>query len=347
MQCMHAIKIMIPLIIFILCSAQDFAFAASTQVQVGSQVTQTSGQVAFDKSNMKKYSGHATDFQVTSPRLSIGMQITAAVKQFKNDYSNYLLQEESGKQSSLQNTFDQTESQGSVAFDWIRQNHNLTFSHETNVTPTPFPLELTQLAYAIQLNHQLTTLRTKVGRGSLGQPKSYFTDLTTGERKQRATHIELRSYTLSAEQVVNADMRVSAQVELNQKMDRPSSLGILVRSSVALTDRDFLRWDLARHEESRTEKLQDERGYFNLSSGEMMYSRYLTYDLTFSVGYALIVEKEDNPQSFRKDQMVSDVYSLQFGYQATQWTAGLKIQELVSNLDYASSVYGGQFSWNF
>jgi hypothetical protein len=152
---------------------------------------------------------------------------------------------------------------------------------------------------------------------------------------------------VSGEQVVNSRMRVKAQLELNQKTDRPTSAGVLLKSSIAISNRDFLRFDLARHEESRNESLQDERGYFNLNSAEMIYSRYLTYDLTLSAGYGLIVEKEDNPQNLRKDQMASDVYSLGLTYQGVEWTAGVNLQDLVSNLDYSASVYGGQFSWNF
>ncbi|MFN7904628.1 MAG: hypothetical protein ACK5P5_05545 [Pseudobdellovibrionaceae bacterium] len=311
-----------------------------------SSVTNTIGKASIEKKTGSDQNGSSTDLSITSPRLKSGFQFTGKMKQTKNDYSDYLIQDELGAETKLSSSFDRAEAQGGLSLEYVFQNLSWNFDHEFNLGPTPFASSYTKLSQSVQLNHQLTEVQFEIGQGQVEQPLNYFTDLKTGTRKQRRTSLDLRTYSTSVEQVLHKRIRGQLQVELNEKSDRPTSFGISMKSAVAISDRDFLYFDLVRRSETRDDRLQDERGYFDLNSGEIKYSRYLTYDFTLSAGYGLVVEKEDNPQIFRKEQIAIDVYSINLDYQGVQWSAGIKIQELVSNVEYQSSLYGGQFSWN-
>lgn len=323
------------------------AVAAGTQVQVSTLTLQTSGQTSLDQKPAENQTGQTYAVELTSPRLSSGLQITASYRQIKNDYSNYILQERNGTEKQLGSTFDQLESQGTVAADLMYQNLSVNFSVDSSLNQTPFPSRFYQLTQTTQLNHQLTEVRWGIGTGKMEQPLSYFTDVRSGERRQRPTLLDFRTYVLSAEQVMTDRLRAKLQLDLSQRSDRPSSTGVTVRSAYAVSERDFIHLQAMRRQESRQDQLQDDRGYFDLSGAEASYARYLTYDLVGSVGYGLIVEKEDQPARFRKDQMATDVYTVKLDYQGVRWSGGLKYQQMSSNLDYASNSYGGQFAWSF
>ncbi len=332
---------------FILFFLTGPAHTAGTQVQVSTLTTQTAGQASVEKKPTENLTGQSYALEISSPRLKSGLQITASYRQIKNDYSNYLIQEENGREKKLSSTFDQVESQGSVSADFSFQNLSANLTADTSLNPTPFPSRFFQFSQTTQLNHQLTEIRWNLGSGQMKQPLSYFTDVRTGERKQRPEQLDFRTYGVSAEQVVSESMRVQFLLDMNQRSDRPSATGVQIKSAYALSDRDFLRFHVLRRQESRQDRLQDDRGYFDLSGGELSYSRYITYDLVGSAGYGLIVEKEDQPARFRKDQMATDVYSLKIDYQGMKWKGGLSYQKMESNLEYASAIYGGQFSWVF
>ena len=324
------------------------AFGASgPQVQINSLTTQTTGQATIEKKPGENQTGQTLGVQVTSPRLKSGLQITTTYNQIKNDYSSYVIQDQNGTEKKLGSTFQQSESQGSLALDVSFQNLSASLSVDSSLGPTPFPSRFYQLTQTTQFNHQLTEVSWSLGSGKMEQPLSYFTDVQSGERKQRPTTLDFRTYAISAEQVVSEHLRAQIQLEANQRSDRPTATGLQIQSAYAVSERDFLRLHLLRRQESRQDRLQDDRGYFDLSGGEISYSRYLTYDLVGSAGYGLIVEREDQPARLRKDQLATDVYTLKLDYQGVKWSGGLKFQQMASNLEYSSSSYGGQFAWNF
>lgn len=341
MQCLRA------LILAGLLFISSSALAESAEITLTTQATSTQGSVSVTLPQSQRRDGFEQSLKILSSRLKPGFRLSAQVYQSKVDYSQYRIQDQNGREKPLSSEFDSYEQDGEVGVEFAKSWLSFNTSHRRSLSESPFHHNLTTLSPSAILNSGLTRVVSSYSFGSMDQPLSFYTDPISGRRKSRATSLDSNTASLAVDQVLNSKSRAFFQFESNSKTERPRLYGITARTAYAITGKDILKLEAARFFENRNENLSDERGYFDLTSGELLYTRYLTYDLTTSVGYGLIVEQEDNPQVQRIDQVATDVYTVAFDYTGDSWNAGVKYQQQVSNIEYTASLLGGRFSWVF
>lgn len=284
---------------------------------------------------------------ITGPQLGNGFRFSGSMIQAKNDYSAYILQAEDGSESVLSSSFDEPETSGSVNATFTSSRYTLSADRNQTLSSSPLKSAVNSFTAGMSFNEQLTHVRIQHGFGQLTQPKTYFTDLRTAQRRVRPEQIQIQSSAISLDHVLTERIKIRTLIDFNEKSDRPSSLGYQLGAALAIDSKNFLRSDFAYASENQMQALKDERGYFDLLSAEFTYSRYINYDWIISASYALVVEKENNPQALRHDRMASDLYSLRSTYDSGRWSAGVNLQQLLSNVEYQSASYGGHFSWSY
>lgn len=342
MQCLRTL-----VFLFISSSTLLSICGAVTKVEVLHQTTTVQGQPLVASTKVPDRSNDQQTIKFLGPQLKNGLQFTGSLIQAKNDYSNYIVQSETGIEKNLKSSFNSIETSGSIAVDYTRGQSVYSLNRSQTLSESPFSNVFHSASYAYQFNHQLSQIIFQHSTGSLSQPLTYFTDLRTAQRRKKPTELSVRSYTGTIDQVLTEKSKILFEVEVNEKSDRPQAIIYRGRSSYAFTQDDFLRADLAFGKESRDRQLQDDRGYFELSSYELSYSKYITYDWSAQARYGLVVEVEDNPQNSRKEQVATDIFGIDVGYEGKQWGMSLTAQQFASNVKFSSSSFGGRFSWNF
>jgi hypothetical protein len=338
-QCLCALIILI---------TSHFGFAQSkTNFGISHQSSSLQGSPSNSPNRIADREAQQSSITITSPMLAKKYLISTRINQTKNDYSSYILQNELGEETSLRNTFNQTEVSGQVGVDYRQVNYGLNLQRRQNLNQSPFSFGYSSVTPSLQFNSQLSQISLQYTFGQARQPISYFTDLKTAERKQRLTELDLKNYSFIFDHILTERIRGQIQFDLSEKSDRPTSHGLTVKSSVALSAMDFIKLKANQVSEQTQDTLKDDRGYFSLVGYEIQYGRYITYDLMLNLGYGLVVETEDNPQTLRKDRIATDVYSLKSEYLGNDWTASLSVNYLISNVDFSSTTFGGQFSWNY
>lgn len=344
MQRLRSLKILILVLTFISLSAMG---QAPYKVDLQYQATEIRGVPSAVSNQDIQRQGAQRTVSVLSPQFKNGLQIKTSIVDAKNDYKDYVIQEQSGRERSLGDDFKSSELSGSLRFDYSLKQFLFSVERSQSLSASPFSYNLNSIGLTAQLNQNLTQVYVQHGFGENIIPQSFFTDLKTAERKERQQKIQIRNLTLGASQVLTEKWKSAIEFSFSQKSDRPEAVGLDLRTSYSVSAKDFLRFDLRQIQESKNKTLQDERGYFQLRAAELAYTRYITYDLALSLGYGLVVEQEDNPQVPRKDQIASDVYNLKADYQGQSISAGVSLQSIATNVDYSSLTAGGQVSWSF
>lgn len=337
---MHYLRAIV--LIFINC----IAWAEPAQISFNTIASSAAGNTSVIFPNSQRREGFQQYISLQSSRFS-GFKISSTYVEMKNNYSNFILDNQEGVESKLGDAFNQPERNGTLSVDYTKSQLGFNLTHSGSLSESPFKFNLSKLSQTTRFNHDLSQITVAYSFGQVAQPLSYFTNLVTRLRQARLEQINLNNISVSWDQIQSYRLRTNVMVETNEKSDRPRSVGVVGRASYALSDRDFIRGETAYYTELRSFSLRDERGYFDLYSGELTYSRYLTYDLVLNFTYGLVVETEDNALAFRKDRFATDVYTLASTYQGTDWSAGLRLQQLVSNLAFQSTIVGGQFTWVF
>lgn len=341
MQCLRALII---ILVSSILSSEAFSQAS---LNLTTQISSVSGATVATLPQSQRTSGTQQNITITSERLKKGIQISNSIIQSKSDYSNYIIQDEMGVESPLGKEFDSAELSNTLSIDYASSRFGINLSNSRSISDSPFSFNFFKVTQTANFNDLLTQVFISYGFGFVDQPLSYYTDLSNASRKARPITLNSRTITLGIDQVLSSKLRTYIELETNEKTDRPRFYGLSNGYSYAFSGRDIFKFEVSRAQELKSYSLKDERGYFSSSSAELNYSRYISYDFYMTVGYGLVVETEDNPQSSRKDQLAIDVYTLAMNYQGKNWTAGLKTQKQLSNLNYKASLVAGDFSWIF
>lgn len=323
-----------------------FSFAEQGEFSYSSILTSASGNNSVLFPQAPQRNGFQQIISAKSPRV-YDLLVQISYFDIKNDYSNFQIQDRLGNSITLDKTFNKPEGSSSISLDYASGDYNSNLSFNSSVTDSPFRFSILRFFQNIRINSDLSQLSFAISYGNLSQPLTYFTDISTAERKFRPQNLILNDIQIKFDQVLSSILRAALVVESNSKSDRPRSLGLTARVAMALSSKDFIKTEFSNFSELRAHPLKDERGYFDLYSGEVNYSRYLTYDWYVSISYGLVVEHEENKAAFRLDQMATDIYTLATNYQSVNWSGGFRYQKLFSNLDFESSSFGGQFTWIF
>ena len=346
MQRLRTLTVILTIGATLIFNCQSMA-ASSSQVDVLYEVSEVSGDPSATSNRNLKRQGSVQTINMKTPLLHDTLQISASLSEEKNDYRNYIIQNQNGQEHALSDDFKSPELKGSVGLDYQFKQGSLSLQRSQNLSESPFASHLHSIALTTQLNENTTQVYFQHSFGQSQTPSSYFTDLKTAERKERIRNIQTQTYIAGADQIFSERFKAGLEFSLNERSDRPRAAGGTVKAAYALTSRDFLRVDLKQIQESRGNSLKDDRGYFDLTGSELIYTRYVTYDWSVSASYGIVIEIEDNPQIPRKDKIASDVYSLDSTYQGGSWSAGVLLQMIKTNVDYTSLTAGGQFAWNF
>ncbi len=330
-----------------------------SQVQLSTQHTETIGQPIISsqsQQNRKKseqtLSAQFPEWKKINPskfKTDPHQKIKGSfyVQRSQEDFSQYILQDEIGRESSLGSTYDGEELSLSAAADaqfsaWIGR-----LAHQRTMNETPLANTKTSLGLSNSFNHQFSEVGIEYQFGAQKRPVTYFTDLKNGERRARPANVQFDSTLATFQQVLHERVKSRLSLERSTQTDRPEALGYQVQTSLALSSKDFLRLGYREIAENDRAALKDDRGYFHFKGFESSFSRYLSYDWVLGVGYGLVLEQEDNPQTRRREQMAADTFLLETEYQSKSWIAKVKYQSIVSNINYSSQVFGGEFSWIF
>lgn len=315
-----------------------------TQVQLSSRVSETQGLPVIEQRSVTASQKNEQDlFIQMEPSRSLSVDLS--VHRSQEDFANYILQNEDGTTRKLEPGEDHLSGQSGLRY----QNGDWTagLSHRRSLSSSPLAQSTTSLSLAKSFNHQLSNLEILHDRGLQRRPLTYYTDLLNGARRARPTEVGYDSTALAWEQVLSERMRVKVRGEVSEMTARPQALGFQVQSAFAFSSKDFLRVGYLQMREQDQLPLKDDRGYFSVQGYETKFSKYISYDWSIGAGYGLMIEKEDNPQNRRIQQMASDIWSLESDYKGSSWVVRMRYQQLVSNINFASQIFSGDMTWEF
>ncbi len=321
--------------------------AEPLEVIARTSLNSTSGNPSIQTPKSEKRGGSVSTVTVNSPRFINGVRLSLGATQQKNDYSNYSLRDGNGGETVLSREFNKPESSFAAGVDYLRGSWGVSLNSNASIGESPFTRVQNDLGFSYSFMGDISQLNLKISHSKQEQPKNFYIHPKSGRETSRPTQIEYDGLTLGLGTVHTEKIRATYQLSLGKQSDRPSSYGAGGLVQYALSRNDFLGIEVSRYTENQQETLKDERGYFDLSSVEFGYSRYLTFDWLISTKFGLVVEVEDNPQVLRKDQFALNVSTLGIQYEGKQFIAELTAQYMDSNSAYRASSGGGQVTWKF
>jgi hypothetical protein len=321
--------------------------AEPAQISNSVNVTSSKGTLRSSTASETQISGVQHRIDAATARSASGFKLGVVIASSQNDYSNYLVQDKIGNTKALSQTFDQVETNAVLAIDYAKGSHAVIASVGNSLTESPFAQSSASLSYLYKFNQDLSVVGLSVFGSIADQPENYSINTQNGRRITLPTEVLNQSIQVSYEQIITEKIKIFTSLEHLTKTARPSANSFTSRLAYALTERDFVKYELSRAEESSTETPSDNQGVFSLIGNEITYNRYITYDLLFGLGYGLTVESESSVDSPQVDRTATDSYQLSIAYQAKKFRVDLQSQFLASNTGYESQIIGGKFEWVF
>jgi hypothetical protein len=264
------------------------------------------------------------------------------------DYSSVLVRDIKGNQtplSALPNLVRRQETTLDAGFGWSRGPHAATLGWRGNVSQSPFASHLYRASYARGFFSQTTVLGLSASYLGQTQPESYFIDLDF-RTKARPRRVHAYEVAASFDQVLSSKWKMRNQVGISRRLEeRPLNVSASTRQAVALTDRLFSELVLSYADESRSQALQNERGYFRAYSVRGALTAEPLYDLLVTLSYGVFWEREQDPRSNRHVQVAADQYGLGISFAPSDWEAHLQGAYTAANTGIRQLSFTGSFMW--
>ena len=327
------------------------AFSINASAEPANVVTSFStisevGSPQIGSLSQNRRNGFQSQINFNSSRNDNGLKAYFGAINSKNDYSQYMLQDDLGNTRPLSDTFNKDENNLALGLDYSKNENSLYLEIGQSISETPFRSESVSVNYSRKINRDLTVLGFDYSNANATQPKSYYIEISNGRRLSLPEKIKTDIFGLNVEQIFTERIKAYAQIDFISQTARPDALLFTQRTALALNENSFLKYELNAGIENKNQIPQDGRGIFDLLYNEIAFNRYISYDYLVGFGYGLLVESETAVNG-QVDQIASDIFQLQLAYQGKKLRIEINSQILLSNTNYNLQNYGGSLDWTF
>lgn len=322
--------------------------ALGAPANLQTQVTTTAANGSLDVTDPLLTQGvpqTGMSMQYTSPTIKGSWTLGAGFTYTKADYSNFLISNRDGTSTSLGDLFDAPEAAGSFNLTYAKGIHQVSATYSQSVGETPFESHSQSLNYDLGFFAGTTTVGLQVAANQTEQPESYFINRDLSMEK-RPEVLESFTTSLHWEQIWTDRYKTDLRGFTGSRYaDRPRHFGAELRQGFAVSSAVTTRLDLGLIDETHSEALKNERGYFSLNWVEAQVSYEPIYDLILTVAAGVAVEKEEQPDGGRVSQVGTDTWGLMAKYDGRGWSADAGFRSSDSNTGYHAQTVQGNVTW--
>lgn len=328
---------------FILVST--FSFAASQKF---------TSEYRFDSSNQPNgIFGTVHSERIIKQTYSVGYDLSGILRYFdfslglnmvRPDYSNVTLLDINGNPTKLEPT-SELEVSSDISLKFQQNERRAVIDFFAGLNSSPYRMLGGIFKYEQYFFSKATAVGGKISLYRQNQPLSYYigNDLSTRYRPQTVPVHMLSGY---INQVLTERLRVFLEASTSKRHnERPTNVGIELKSSYAITDRLFARLGFAGYRELRREPLLNERGYFHSIGGNAEFTAEPVYDLLCSFSYGITVEREENPATGERIQVGTDFFGIGISYDFGDIAMNFKGSYFITNSRTEGGSLSGGVTW--
>lgn len=262
------------------------------------------------------------------------------------NYQNYLLRNSRGDTRSLSDSVkSSTEITGTQAFGWSHGIHTANMTWAGSLNQSPFSFQSATASYQMSFFEKATVLGVRATLLNQDNPEDFFIDRRF-QNQSRPRLIHANEVVGTYDQILTDRWKMFVDLSTARRIEeRPRNIGITLGHAYALSNRVSLQVKAARFEELRSDPLLNERGYFNLTSGEFAVGVEPIYDLLVTLSYGLTVEREYDPSTQAETQVATDQFGLGLRYTLRSYEIRIQGGLGATNTTYQTLNFSGGVVW--
>lgn len=319
-------------------------FAASGEFRSLTTWAQQKGVTSnFSQLDQSNQSSVSQSLEIVSPTLGKIVTLSANTTVTKTNYDEFRTKDISGNLVPLDKTYDGVDEFVAATVSLAPAPYFVSVSYGKTVNPSPFAQNSVTFDSAYQFLYTTATLGFRFDKSESQQPLSYY----GVQNLARPLKLTREKYTLSYEQIWNDNYKSKLELISGARFeDRPRNLGAEFKNFYAFDAKNSVRADLGMLNESKSEALKSDRGYFKMSWGEVGYQRYISYRWQTSLSYGYLQElEEQNPVNNLTTQLANDLYAAKVAYLGTGWKANMQLESAVANTGARQEAVQGGVQW--